>query len=58
MKAAKVVKVSIKGGVLSVDQLPDGVEVELTEYDNGEIVDFVKNPKTGHIGEVLIERMQ
>jgi len=55
--SAKIVKVSIKGGVLSVDRLHDGVEVELTEYDNREIVDFVLNPRTGHIGEVLIERI-
>jgi len=54
---SKVVKVSVRGGVLSVDRLPEGIEVELTEYDNLEIVEFVLNPKTGHVGEVLTERI-
>lgn len=57
MATRKIVKVSVKGGVLSVDRLPEGVEVELTEYDNGEIVDFVKDPRNRRIIEVLVGRV-
>lgn len=39
LSAPKIVKVSVTGGVASVDELPEGVEVLLTDYDDEEVTD-------------------
>jgi len=57
-KPELLVKVTVSGGVLSVDDLPPGVAIQVTEKDNGEIFDVVYDPKKKRPVEVIVSRFE
>ncbi len=50
----KTVKAKIKKGVLEIISIPKGIKLEVVECDNGEILEIVKNEKTGMPREVVL----